>query len=293
MERPSYLAGLIGSGVTTSLTPPMHEREGARHGLNYVYKIIDIAALNIAPESAVDLIDAARTCGFDGLNITHPCKSLVIPHLERLSPEAEALRAVNTVVFTGDKAMGYNTDVTGFARSFARGLPDVATGHVVQVGAGGAGSAVAHALLDSGTARLVLVDADETQAEALGQSLRNRNGTAGVEVAAPAQLVEVVATADGVVNATPVGMAAHPGMAVPEEALRPDLWVADIVYRPLQTALVRSARRADCPVLTGAGMAVFQAADAFRLITGREPDLEAMFNDFEELADLGTQGHRK
>lgn len=286
MSGQSYVAALIGSGVGPSLTPAMHEREGARHGLRYVYRTVDITALDVAPSEVGDLVRAARAFGFAGLNITHPCKQLVVPHLDDLSPEAAAVGAVNTVVFRDGKAVGHNTDVTGFASSFARGLPDAATRSVVQVGTGGAGAAVAHALLTLGTDRLVVTDLDRTRAERLADELSRRFGPGRV---APADLVEMedlLHDADGVVNATPLGMAAHPGSAVPSRLLRPELWVADIVYRPLRTRLVRDAEAAGCRVLDGAGMAVFQAVDAFALITGLEPDAEAMLADFSELVAL-------
>ncbi len=153
MSKKSYVAALIGSGVGPSLTPPLHEREGARHGLSYVYRTVDITALGVSPDAVGDLVRAAHAFGFDGLNITHPCKQLVIPHLDELSAEAETLGAVNTVVFRSGRAIGYNTDVTGFARSFARGLPEELARTVVQLGAGGAGAAVATALLNLGADR--------------------------------------------------------------------------------------------------------------------------------------------
>ncbi|HSE72392.1 MAG TPA: shikimate dehydrogenase, partial [Nocardioidaceae bacterium] len=216
-----------------------------------------------------------------------------LPHLDAVSPDAEALGAVNTVVLAGGRAVGHNTDVTGFARSFARGLPEARTGSVVQLGTGGAGAAVAHALLTLGTDRLVLVDLDRTRAEALATALADRFGADRVTTATPGRLEDVADTADGIVNATPLGMAAHPGAPLDTGLLHPGLWVADIVYRPLRTALVRAAEEVGCPVLTGAGMAVFQAVDAFALITGREPDPDAMLADFADLvAAEAAEGSR-
>lgn len=283
MTQTSYVAGLIGSGVGTSLTPPMHEREGTRHGLAYVYRVVDISALGIPPESVTELVAAARLLGFDGLNITHPCKQLVMDGLDDISPEARSLGAVNTVVFAGGQATGHNTDVTGFSRSFGRGLPDAAMGTVIQVGAGGAGAAVAHALCRLGVERLIISDLDPGRARALVAGLRSLGAAPYVDSLDRSRIAEALRTADGIVNATPMGMTGHHGSAVPTEALEARHWVADIVYRPLRTPLIRAARARGCRVLTGAGMAVFQAVEAFHLITGRSPDPRSMLTDFAEL----------
>src|SRR3954454_18802367 len=124
----SFLAGLIGSGIGPSLTPPMHEQEGQELGVRYVYRRFDLDELGLPPEAVGDLLAAARTAGYDGVNVTHPCKQLVIPHLDDLSPDAAARGAVNTVVFADGRAVGHNTDWSGFARAFDRGLPDAPLG---------------------------------------------------------------------------------------------------------------------------------------------------------------------
>nr|WP_246212824.1 shikimate dehydrogenase [Streptomyces abyssomicinicus] len=290
--KDSYLVGLIGSGIGPSLSPALHQGEADRQGLRYLYRLLDIDVLGIAPAEVGRLTRAARDLGFDGLNITHPCKQLVVEHLDALSPQAEALGAVNTVVFEDGRAVGHNTDVTGFAASFARGLPDAPLEHVVQVGAGGAGAAVAHALLTLGAGRITVVDAFAERAEALAAALA---GHFGPDRAAAAphgaeSLARLLARADGVVHATPTGMAHHPGLPFPAALLHPGLWVAEVVYRPLRTELLRAAEAAGCATLDGGGMAVFQAVDAFRLFTGREPDAGRMLADFAGLA--GTAGAR-
>ncbi|MDQ0584520.1 shikimate dehydrogenase [Streptomyces rishiriensis] len=284
VSKDSYLVGLIGSGIGPSLSPALHEREAARQGLRYVYRLIDIDVLGVGPEAVGDLLRAARDLGFDGLNITHPCKRLVIPHLDALAPGAEALGAVNTVVFEDGRAVGHNTDVTGFAASFARGLPDVPLERVVQLGAGGAGAAVAHATLTLGAGQVTVVDALADRAADLAGSLSRHFGPGRAAPAGPDRLADLLARTDGVVHATPTGMAAHPGLPFPAGLLRPDLWVAEVVYRPLETELLRSARAVGCATLDGGGMAVFQAVDAFRLFTGREPDSVGMLADFAEMA---------
>jgi shikimate dehydrogenase len=283
----SILIGLIGSGIAPSRSPALHQREGAAQGLAYIYRLIDLDALGLGVEALPELILAARRLGFTGLNITHPCKQAVIPLLDALSPDARALGAVNTVVFEpGGRAVGHNTDWSGFAESFRRELADVARERVVLFGAGGAGAAVAHALLTLGAGALAIVDVDQARAECLAADLRDRFGKErAVAAFDPGLAVEF---ADGVVNATPVGMTAHPGMPMACELLRPDLWVADVVYFPIETAFLRAARERGCRTMAGGGMAVFQAAGAFRLFTGREPDTERMMMHFR---DMMTAGH--
>ncbi|MEU7718724.1 shikimate dehydrogenase [Streptomyces tibetensis] len=290
MPRESYLVGLIGSGIGPSLSPALHEREAERQGLRLMYRPIDIDTLGVPPEAVGDLLRAARDLGFDGLNITHPCKQLVIEHLDALAPQAEALGAVNTVVFEDGRAIGHNTDVTGFAASFARGLPDAPLERVVQLGAGGAGAAVAHAMLTLGAGRITVVDALPERAVALAGSLNRTFGEGRAAAAPPHRQAELLAHADGIVHATPTGMAAHPGLPLPAESLHSGLWVAEVVYRPLETELLRTARALGCATLDGGGMAAFQAADAFRLFTGREPGAARMLADLTELA--GAAGTR-
>ncbi|MFD8927132.1 shikimate dehydrogenase [Streptomyces mirabilis] len=286
----TYLVGLIGSGIGPSLSPALHEREADRQGLRYVYRLLDIDALGVGPEAVGDLVRAARDLGFDGLNITHPCKQLVIDHLDELAPQAAALGAVNTVVFEGGRAIGHNTDVTGFAASFARGLPDVPLERVVQLGAGGAGAAVAHAVLTLGAGHVTVVDAMPDRAADLAAGLNRHFGAGRAAAATPDALGGLLGRADGVVHATPTGMAAHPGLPFPAELLHPGLWVAEVVYRPLETELLRTARAVGCATLDGGGMAVFQAVDAFRLFTGREPDAVRMLADIAELAGVSGAG---
>ncbi|WP_159775064.1 shikimate dehydrogenase [Streptomyces sp. HM190] len=282
--RDSYLVGLVGSGIGPSLSPALHEREADRQGLRYLYRLIDIDRVGVGPEAVGDLVRAARDLGFDGLNITHPCKQLVLGHLDALAPQAAALGAVNTVVFEDGRAVGHNTDVTGFAASFARGLPDVPLERVVQLGAGGAGAAVAHATLTLGAEHVTVVDAMPDRAAGLATSLERHFGAGRAASATPDALPALLDGADGVVHATPTGMAAHPGLPFAAELLHPGLWVAEVVYRPLETELLRTARALGCATLDGGGMAAFQAADAFRLFTGREADAPRMLADIAELA---------
>lgn len=277
-SQPGLLAGLIGYGIQGSRTPAMHEREGAEQGLRYIYRLIDLQPLGLGIEALPELVTAAERMGFNGLNITFPCKQAVIPLLHDLSDDARALGAVNTVVFKDGRRTGHNTDAWGFAEGFRRGLPDVKRDRVVQVGAGGAGSAVAHAAIKLGVGHLTVLDTDPAKAEQVAGALCERFGAG--RAAAGTDLVAALAAADGVINTTPVGMAKIPGTPVPAALLRPELWVAEIIYFPLETELLKNARATGCRMLHGGGMAVFQAVEAFRLITGVTPDAERMLRHF-------------
>jgi shikimate dehydrogenase len=277
----SYLVGLIGAGIGASLTPAMHEEEGSQLGLRYVYRRIDLEALKLDAAALPDLLAAAERMGYNGLNITYPCKQHVIPLLDELSDDARALGAVNTVLLKDGKRIGHNTDWSGFANAFKRGLPDVSLERVVQLGAGGAGAAVAHAALMMGTQSLTLFDVDASRAAILADELQQRFPAATVR--AGDSLGDALAQANGLIHATPTGMAKLPGMPLPAELLHRNLWVADIVYFPIRTALLQAAEAAGCRTLSGGGMAVYQAVDAFRIFTGLEPDAERMFAHFQSL----------
>lgn len=279
------LLGLIGSGIQGSLTPAMHEREAEAQGIRLLYQKIDLDRLGLGVGALEELLTAAERMGFGGLNITFPCKQAVMPLLHELSEDARGLGAVNTVLLRDGRRIGHNTDGSGFAEGFRRGLPGVARARVVQLGAGGAGAAVAHALLAEGVGRLEIRDVDADRAEALAEGLCTRFGAG--RAARCDDLPAAVAAADGLVNCTPVGMAKLPGLPLDAGLLHPGLWVAEIIYFPLETALLRQARALGCRTLEGSGMAVFQAVGAFRLFTGREPDAARMLAHFAAMTRQG------
>ena len=154
------VVGLIGAGIGKSLSPALHEREASLLGVDYEYRLFDLDELERPPSDVGALVREAHDDGLRGLNVTHPCKQLVVPELDELSPEAEALGAVNTVVLDDGRRVGHNTDTSGFREAFERGLPGARTDHVVLLGAGGAGAAVGHAILALGAQQLTILDVD-------------------------------------------------------------------------------------------------------------------------------------
>ncbi len=273
-----FLAGLIGSGIASSGSPAIHEREARQLGIQLFYQLMDLKRAGTSPEPLRRLLEAAELAGFAGVNITHPCKQAVIPLVDGVSAEADAIGAVNTVVFRNGKRIGHNTDGFGFSENVRCGMPDADLESVLVVGAGGGGSAVCYALLRMGARKVLVFDRVRECAEKLVRRLSERfDGGCVSLLEHPAEAIQSVS---GVVHATPVGMIGHPGMPIAREWLRPDLWVADIVYFPLETELIKAARERGCRTLDGGGMAVFQAAEAFRLFTGVEPDRARMLAQF-------------
>jgi shikimate dehydrogenase len=275
----AFLIGLIGRGIGSSRSPVMHQREGARLGMDYIYRLIDFDQFGLEDAALGEIVAAAEALGFCGLNVTHPFKQNVIPFLTGLSPEACAIGAVNTVVFRDGRRTGYNTDSWGFAQSFREAMNGCSLRNALQFGAGGAGAAVAHALLELGVERLAVFDKSLSRAALLAEKLNARFGD---RVTVPAEIAAAFAEATGVVNATPVGMAKYPGLPFPPGLLSPRHWVAEIVYFPAETELLRLARQLGCRALSGLGMAVNQAARAFELFTGVTPDHAAMARHFGE-----------
>jgi shikimate dehydrogenase len=275
---PQRLLGLIGAGIQKSLTPALQQAEAAAQGIRAHYQLIDLDHAGVGGEALPGLISAARLMGFAGLNITYPCKQAVIPLLDELSDEAAAMGAVNTVVFRDGRAIGHNTDGSGWAWGFRQTLPQADLGKVVLLGAGGAGSAIAHAVLRLGAARLVVVDSDAARANALAAALNALYGAG--RVSAGSDPASALQGASGLIHATPTGMDKLPGLPLPEALLKPALWVAEIVYFPLQTALLKAARARGCATVDGGTMAVGQAIGAFRLFTGLEPDPQRMQASF-------------
>ncbi|ROR89417.1 shikimate dehydrogenase [Nocardioides aurantiacus] len=284
MSIGSFSLGLVGGGIARSLTPAMQEREGREQGLALTYRLVDAErpdGRGFGVDDLPEVLTGAERFGLDGLNVTHPFKQAVVPLLDDLSEAAADLGAVNTVVLRDGKRVGHNTDTTGYAAALAAGLPDAPRDRVVLVGAGGAGVAVGYGLLAEGVGRLGVHDVDADRAHACVVRLAKRYGDHAVEVVT--DLPGALAGADGLVNATPVGMHGHAGLPVPAELVRGDLWVSDVVYFPLETELVALARSRGCRVLPGGAMAVQQAVGAFELFTGRPADAERMQRHFREL----------
>lgn len=281
MNNDGFNVGLIGAGIQLSKSPALHEEEAKMLGLMLRYELLDAAEPPREKAGLNDLLAEAESRGFAGVNVTHPFKQTVIPLLTGLSEDAEMLGAVNTVVLRNGERIGHNTDWYGFYQNFSNGLSDVDKSRAVLLGAGGAGVAVAHAAIKLDIGMLFIFDQDPSRSQTLADQLNKRFGRECAQ--AITDVGTALEQASGLIHATPVGMKAHPGLPIELQWLQPRHWVADIVYMPLVTELLSLAGSKGCRVLSGGGMTVFQAAAAFHLFTGVEPDADRMSRHFEVL----------
>jgi len=277
----TLLLGLIGAGIQRSLSPALHEEEGRHHGLRVHYQLIDLDAAGAGVEALPALLSAVRIIGFAGINVTYPCKQAVMTLLDALSEEARTIGAVNTVVRDGSRLVGHNTDGSGWSWGFRRALPHADLSRVVLLGAGGAGSACADAVLRLGAERLIIVDKDGPRAADLAMRLNGH--FSGSRASASPDVAAALDGATGLIQATPAGMVKTPGTPVPEQLLRPEMWVSEIVYMPLETPLLKAARRIGCPTADGGHMNVGQAVRGFKLFTGLDADAARMDAHFRQI----------
>ena len=265
----------------------MHERAAEALGLRCHYQLIEIAGAT--REELKLLLEGIRRLGFAGINVTFPYKEAVVGLLDDLSPGAAMIGAVNTIVVRDGRLTGHNTDTTGFARAVAPLVEVSSHGTVALVGAGGVGKAIAFALAGLGVKRLQIFDREAVKATQLAAQLEGRIAAGAVRSVEDA-LHGVV----GIVNASPVGMLPSLDTPVPDALLHDRLWVADAVYSPLWTPLLKAAKARGATVITGRELAINQAVDAFELFTGLAPSADEMGIAFDQaIAKRYPASHRE
>jgi shikimate dehydrogenase len=256
--------GLIGHPVGHSMSKVMHEAAFKCLGLPYSYGLFDVTE-----EKLHSFLDGAH---HRGLNVTIPLKVEALKRMDALSPEAEVVGAVNTIEFRGGKKIGHNTDATGFIRSLEDANVAVRGKNVLVLGAGGAARGIVFNLASEG-ARVSILNRDSGKARSLADETLKKVG-GKIFVAAG---VGDVRDSDIVVNATSVGMSPKTEETlVPDEFLRPDLTVVEIVYNPLETRLLRGAKARGCRTVDGVGMLVHQGAESLRIWLDIEPPINVM-----------------
>ena len=272
----SFLLGLIGAPIAHSASPAMHEAAAQALGLRCFYHLIEVADADAAGLRV--MLEGVRALGFAGVNVTYPYKEAILPLLDEVTPSAAEIGAVNTILAREGRLIGFNTDRGGFAKAVRRVIGEVAGQTVALIGAGGVGKAIGVALSQSGAGEIRIVDREPAKARALAQTLARRG-----RASACASAEEALEGAQGLVNATAVGMSPNRDTPAPFALLRRDLWVIDAVYQPLWTPLLGAARDRGAKVMTGRELAIDQAKDAFEIFTGSEPPFAAMAAAFDRV----------
>jgi shikimate dehydrogenase len=276
--------GLIGTGIGRSLTPFLQEATGAQLGLQLRYELFDIAA-DQANQIQTKL-EQLNQAGYAGVNVTHPFKELAFDLVDVRDPMVRRIGAINTVRFSD--AQGFNTDYSGFIRAYHHVRPHAEPGSVLVVGAGGAGKAVAFALVTLGASELRITDTDYAKAEQLAFSLNQVGAQANAH---PISELETISNVSGLVNCTPLGMYQYPGNPIPNALINHQLWVFDAIYTPLETEFLANARAKGLTVIRGSELMFYQALDAFEIWTGKkpnEPELYAVLQEKLQTRDLNV-----
>ncbi len=265
--------GIFGQPVAHSLSPAMHNAAFAALGVNAVYVAFPVTDLGQA-------VAGLRGLGIAGVSVTIPFKEAIIPLLDEVAEEARTIGAVNTVVNRGGRLWGTNTDWQG-ALAALQDQVDLAGQKVLVLGAGGAGRAIVYALRLAG-GRVWVTDAEAGRAQTLAQEF----GVTAVPWVEAPQLAAAI-----LINATPVGMAPQDqAIPYPPELLTQVQVVMDIVYKPLQTRLLREAAARGCRTIDGLEMLIYQGVRQFELFTGRSAPVTIMRQAARSAMPLSENG---
>jgi len=273
--------GIFGWPVAHSKSPAMHEAAAQALGLELRYE-----RFAVEPEDLPDAIRRQHAAGIDGYNLTVPHKEAVIPLLDEVSSGARAIGAVNTVVRTGGRYVGHNTDASGFVRSLEEAGLELSRARVAIVGAGGAARAAVVGLADAGAEAIVVLSRRPEQAEALAAALLEKVDC-DLQSAPLTTAEDAFSKSDLLVQATSATLESNPGAgefadSLPIDALPASAAVVDMVYKPLRTAVLARAEERGLRTVDGLGMLLHQGALAFEMWTGVEPPIDVMRAALEE-----------
>lgn len=284
VDAKTILIGLMAYPIRHSSSPTMHNEAYAKLGLNYVQMAFEVDNSNLK-----DAVNAIRTLGMRGSNISMPNKTEILQYLDELSPAAKLCGAVNTVVNDNGHLTGHNTDGLGFMAALKDNHIDVIGKKMTIVGAGGAATAIQIQAALDGVKEISIFnikDASWERALANAEKInKNTECTAHVhDLADLAKLKEEIADSYLFVNATGVGMKPLEGQTyIPDASyLRPDLIVVDVIYAPRETALLKMAKEVGCKTMNGLGMMLFQGDAAAQLYTGKAMPIPYM----KEILDI-------
>lgn len=261
--------GLLGNNLGRSRAKDLHELLGELYDLEVTYEPMDLIGRS-GIVSIKQELERCRDLGFRGVNVTHPYKQVAFSSVSTMKCFPDGLTSVNTVLFNDGQMLADNTDFSGCCRSF-RSLfgSGFKPGRVLILGAGGVGVAIAYALREIGAEELVIFDINETIAKNLVEQFQSANTS--IRLAEP-DLIYEMEQADGLVNATPIGMFQYPGNPFPVEGIKNQSWAFDAIYTPENTEFLDVCRKLKIETLSGFYLFLYQGLDAFKHFAGIDAD---------------------
>lgn len=264
--------GLLGNNIGRSRVKALHELLGELYGIKISYRLMDLAD-QAKPVSIIKELQRCQKEGFVGVNVTHPYKKQAFKHVTTFDHFPQGLTSVNTVLYDGDKLMADNTDYSGFCKAYTHQFgKDCTPGKVIMLGAGGVGVAIGFALKYLGVKELLIHDKIEESAQDLAKLLQTRGVKA--RVLTDQDVIPEMQQADGLINATPIGMFQYPGNPFPLDGFASNKWAFDAVYTPENTDFIDTCRKRGIDTLSGFQLFLYQGLDAFKHFTGVTPDAE-------------------
>ncbi|UTW10133.1 shikimate dehydrogenase family protein [Marinobacterium rhizophilum] len=273
--------GLIGQSIAQSRSPALHGMLGEMHDLAVSYELHEPADASEAAFAAT--LKRLREQGYRGVNVTFPYKQLALGHAAEVYQGARLVGSTNTLNLGGTVA-AHNTDYSGFIRGYRGRVGEHAAGRVLLIGAGGVGRAVAFGLFEVGATEVMIADLNANSAASLAGALN----TAGFKASsvAPEDLEAIAASADGLVNCTPVGHYKTPGLPIAAELIGSQRWAFDAVYTPIDTEFLVAAHRQGLSIVSGFDLFIYQGIDAFEIFTGVRADAAKVLQGFKQRFDL-------
>lgn len=272
MTGAATVVGIIGRPVAHSLSPLMHNRAFSHLGFDWAYVPFEVADDELGPA-----VLGLKALSVRGVNVTIPHKTAVLPFVDALTPAAAAVGAVNTIINRSGRLVGDNTDGIGFVRSLTAEADFDPTGaRVLVLGAGGAARAIAVELARAGAAHIGIANRTAARARAVAEAVVQQGADAVPLDLDPGGIAPEMRAADLLVQTTPLGLDRDTSLPVDAELLQPPLLVADVVYTPLETPLLRAARERGCKILPGWGMLLYQGVASFERWTDAAAPVEVM-----------------
>ncbi len=267
----TLVTGVIGHPIEHSFSPPMHNNAYKLMDMDYVY-----LPFHVQVEDISNVITAAKTMNIKGLNVTIPHKTSIIPYLDEIDPIAEKINAVNTISFKNGIAKGYNTDGIGAIKSLQE-YTTLEDKNVLVIGAGGASKAITFTLINEDINSLTIANRTEENAKGLINNLKKQTGFNDIIYIPTEDSSDIIGDCDIIINTTPIGMHPNSNVAPPikTENINSNHTVMDIIYNPLETELLKQARKNKAQVIPGTHMLINQGIVAFEIFTGRTPTYES------------------